>query len=79
MNRKKELEVPASAIAEVAGLIAEHGLTATIMGPHDEIDDAILIEVEYSTDEREAVHELEDFIEDQWEEIDEDDEDEDDY
>ncbi len=71
------MEVPESAMTEVAGLIAQRELTVTIVGPHGEIENAIVIEVEYEPEEREAVHALEDFIEDQWTELD-DEEDEDD-
>ncbi len=77
MTRTKQLEVPESAMTEVAGLIAQRELTVTIVGPHGEIENAIVIEVEYEPEEREAVHALEDFIEDTWEELEEDDDDDD--
>ena len=78
MPRTKELNVPLSAMVKVASLIEENQLTASILGPHEEKDDTIVIEVEYELEERETVHTLEDFIEDTWEELDEDDDEDDD-
>ena len=70
MTRTKQLEVPESAMTEVAGLIAQRELTVTIVGPHSEIENAIVIEVEFEPEEREAVHALEDLIEDHWAKLD---------
>jgi phosphopantothenoylcysteine synthetase/decarboxylase len=78
MTSTKQLEVPESAMTEVAELIAQRELTVTIVGPHGEIENAIVIEVEYEPEEREAVHALEDFIEDQWAELDDEEDDDDD-
>ena len=78
MPRTKELNVPLSAMVKVASLIEENELTVSILGPHEEKDDTIVIEVDYEVEEREAVHALEDFIEDTWEELEEEDDEDDD-
>ena len=83
MQRTREFEVPVSAMTEVAEHIEENGLAVKIVGPHADIADAIVIEVEFEPAERSAVHALEDLIEDSWAELDDnedgdEDEDEDD-
>jgi len=77
---EKELHVPAVAMMEVASVLSEHELTATITGSDDE-DETITLEVQYEKSERGAIHEIEDIIEEHSsddeddEETDEDDED----
>ncbi len=80
MTFARELKVPLTAMVDVASMIEENELSVCIQGPHGEERDTIVIEIQYEAGEREAVHALEDFIEDAWAEIheNEDDDDEDD-
>ena len=62
----KELEVPIGIIAEVADLIATNDLENSITGT-DEDQEIIFIEVSYDKDEEDqkaAIHEIEDAIND---------------
>jgi hypothetical protein len=72
---EKELHVPADAMMEVASVLREHELTATITGSDDE-DDTITLEVQYEKADRAAIHEIEDLIEEHTEDSDYDDEEE---
>ncbi len=78
MTFARELKVPLTAMVDVASMIEENELTVSIQGPHGEERDTIVIEIQYEAGEREAVHALEDFIEDAWAEIHEDEEDDED-
>lgn len=71
----KELEVPIGIIGEVADLIATNNLENSITGT-DEDQEIIFIEVRYDKDEEDqkaAIHEIEDAIND-YDEEEEDDE-----
>ncbi len=78
MTFARELKVPLTAMVDVASMIEENELTVSIQGPQGEERDTIVIEIQYEAGEREAVHALEDFIEDAWAEIHEDEDDEND-
>ena len=60
--RTKEINVPVAIITEVADLLAEHDLTNEIMGSTE--DGEIIIEVQYEKEERKAVFELLELVED---------------
>ena len=71
----KELEVPIGIIGEVADLIATNNLENSITGT-DEDQEIIFIEVSYDKDEEDqkaAIHEIEDVINDYGDEEDVDD------
>jgi hypothetical protein len=73
---KDEFEVPIEAMLEVAGIICEHNIDHIIM----EVDDAegiITLQLEYSKEERETIHKIEDLIADYSPGDDEEDDDED--
>lgn len=74
--KRKEIAVPAKLIVEVAGILDEHDLNTTLVGS-DEDDDTVTLKIEYSKEERDAIHEIEDLITD-YEEDGEDDDDGDD-
>ena len=78
MTFARELKVPLTAMVDVARMIEENELTVSIQGPHGDERDTIVIEIQYEAGEREAVHTLEDFIEDAWAEIHEDEDDDED-
>lgn len=71
----KELEIPLAAFVQVADLIVENGLQHEITAT-DEDDELITITFTYSRDEREAIHEIEDLVEDAIEDEESDDDDE---
>lgn len=60
--KTKEINVPVIIIVEFAGLLAEHNLTNEIVGLTD--DGEIIIEVQYEKEERQAVFELLELVED---------------
>lgn len=59
----KELEVPVSAMIEVADLLIENEISHVLVDT-DEDNDTVTIEVEYGTDDRETIHSIEDVIDD---------------
>jgi hypothetical protein len=71
---KKKLVVPQEIIVEVAGIICNNQLTHEIIEADDE-EDIIILEVQYTKKERDAIHEIEDLIADN---VDEEDDEEDD-
>jgi len=76
----KEFEVPVDVIAEVADILGASGLKNVITGT-DEEQSVVFLEVQYEKDEedeREAIHAIDDVINDYDEEEEEDDDDEDD-
>ena len=72
---KKELNVPAAVIVEVADLLLDNEITNDIVGT-DPDNDELIIEVEYDKEQREIIHQLEDIIAD-FEESEEEEESED--
>ena len=74
---EKELNVPANAMMQVAKVLTENELVATITGSDDE-DDTITIEVQYEKSNRAAIHEIEDIIEEHSSDENDDDEDDND-
>ena len=73
---EKDLHVPADAMMEVASVLKEHELPATITGSDEEAE-TITLEVQYDKSERAAIHEIEDIIE-EYNDDDDDEEEEDD-
>jgi hypothetical protein len=76
----KEFEVPVDVIAEVADILGASGLKNAITAT-DEEQSVVFIEVQYDKDdedERQAVHAIDDVINDYDEEENNDDEDDDD-
>jgi hypothetical protein len=69
---KEQFDVPASIMVEVCGLICEHELYHTIMEV-DEDEDTICLEIEYSKQDREVIHLIEDLIADNSDDDDDDD------
>lgn len=59
----KEFHVPSAAMLEVCGLICEHDLHHTIMEV-DEDADTITLELQYTKQGREVIHQIEDLIAD---------------
>ena len=57
---KTSFNVPADQIMVIAELLVEHELTNEIIGTTD--DNELVIEVEYSRNERDAVNELMDLV-----------------
>jgi hypothetical protein len=60
---KEEFYVPIDAMVEVCGIVCEHNLTHVILEV-DEAEDVITLELEYSKEEREIIHKIEDIIDD---------------
>jgi hypothetical protein len=73
---EKELNVPADAMMQVVNVLTENELSATITRSDNE-DDTTTIEVQYEKNDRAAIHEIEDIIE-EYSSDDEDDDNEDD-
>jgi hypothetical protein len=71
---KKKLTVPQEIIVEVASIFCNNQLTHEIIEADDE-EDIIILEVQYTKKERDAIHEIEDLIADS---VDGDDDEEDD-
>lgn len=72
---KEQFDVPSSIMVEVCGLICEHELYHTITEV-DEDTDTISLEIEYSKQDREVIHQIEDLIADNSDDEDEEDDDE---
>ena len=78
MTKTKNFDVPVSAILGIAKILEENEIENQILGPSEEEDEAIVLEVSYEKEEREAIFELESAIEDAWEELEEEEEEDDD-
>ncbi|MEI6765060.1 MAG: hypothetical protein WCM76_05420 [Bacteroidota bacterium] len=61
--KKKSFEIPASELAGFAELLQETGLRNEIAGKGEE-DDNIIINIFYQPDERQAVYELMEWVDD---------------
>lgn len=72
---KKELIIPAGVIAQVSDVIIENEITHTILGA-DTDEDTITLEVQFTKDEREIIHEIEDIVSDYEEQAEEEQDDE---
>lgn len=72
---KKELEVPVGALSEVADILIENSIANEIVGTNPE-EDTIILEISYTKEERDAIHQAEDLINDYEEEDDEEKDDE---
>lgn len=72
---KKELTIPAGVIAQVSDGIIENEITHTIIGA-DIDEDTITLEVQFTKDEREIIHEIEDIVSDYEEQAEEEQDDE---
>ena len=64
--KTKEINVPAEIIAEFADLLAEHNLNNEILGSTE--DGEIIVAVQYEKEERQAVFELLELVDDNAEE-----------
>jgi hypothetical protein len=71
--RKAEFEVPSEVMAEFAGELAERGLDNTVTGKSE--DGEILVEVIYEKEESDSVDELEAFLDELREQIEEEEDD----
>ena len=60
---RKELEVPLGALIEVSDILIENGISNEITGT-DEDEDTITLEVSFTKEERDIIHEVEDLISD---------------
>ena len=79
MNRTittKEFEMPVSALIEVADILIENELHHNIIAT-DEENESVTIEIEYEKEDRDAIHQIQDIIDDN-EESDDDEDDDDD-
>ena len=72
---KKELKVPVGALSEVADILIENSIANEIVGTNPE-EDTIILEVSYTKEERDAIHQAEELINDYEEEDDEEKDDE---
>jgi len=72
---QKELIIPAGVIAQVSDIIIENEITHEIIGA-DTDEDTITLEVQFTKDEREIIHEIEDIISDHEEQAEEEQDDE---
>ena len=70
---KEQFDVPSGIMLEVCGLICEHELHHAIMEV-DEDADTISLEIQYSKQDREVIHQIEDLIADNSEDDEGDDE-----
>lgn len=59
----QQFDVPSAAMLEVCALICEHDLHHTIMEV-DEDADTITLELQYTKQDRDAIHQIEDLIAD---------------
>ena len=60
---RKELEVPLGALIEVSDILIENGISNEITGTDDD-EDTITLEVSFTKEERDIIHEVEDLISD---------------
>ena len=60
---RKELEVPLGALIEVSDILIENGITAEITGTNED-EDTLTLEVSFTKEERDIIHEVEDLISD---------------
>jgi hypothetical protein len=67
MSRKITLEVPAELIGDFTEKLTELDLENSITGKND--DDEILVEIIYEKDETSSIDELEEYLEEQKEEL----------
>ena len=74
---KEEFQVPIDAMVEVANVVCEHNLHHVITEV-DDYEEIITLQLEYSKEEREIIHQIEDLIDD-YSPSDDDEEDEEDY
>jgi len=65
---RKVLDIPSDAMFSIAEIIADNEITHTITGVDEKDGDTIHLEVEYSRDERDAIRDIENIIEDYEEE-----------
>ena len=70
----QELGVPVDAMAEVAEILCENGITNSITGVDDDLT-LVFVEVEYEKEEKQFIHDIEDVIEEYLEEKDDEDDD----
>ena len=73
---KKEIQVPAGVLIKVAELLLENDISNEIIAT-DEDEDTLTLEVSYSKEERDIIHEAEDLISEFEEEENEEDDPED--
>ena len=64
---RKSIEVPLSTLIEVADIIVENELSHEIIAA-DESAETVTLEITYRREEREVIHQIEDFVEDNIEE-----------
>lgn len=74
---KQELSVPVGAIMEIADILVEEDMGHQITGT-DPDNDSLILEMEYSSDQRDALHAIEDAIDDFLQQEDDGDDDDDD-
>lgn len=72
----EQFEVPGAAMLQVSSLICDHQLDHHIMDVDDQ-EEKITLELRYSKQEREVIHQIEDIIADNSEEGDDDEDDDD--
>jgi ribosomal protein S8 len=72
----EQFEVPSAAMLQVSSLICDHQLDHHIMDV-DEQEGRITLELHYSKQDREVIHQIEDIIADNSEEGDDEDDDDD--
>ena len=76
--KSKQFDVPVSAMLGISKILEENEIENQILGPSEEKDEAVVIEVTFEKEDRDTIFELESAIEDAWDEIEEDEEDDDD-
>lgn len=74
--RKAEFAVPSEVMAEFAEKLASQNLDNKVMGTNDEYE--VLVEVEYERDQSDEIDELEEYLNELREQIEEDDDEDED-
>ena len=78
MSKSKQFDVPVSAMLDISKILEENEIENQILGPSEEKDEAVVIEVTFEKEDRDTIFELESAIEDAWDDLEEDDESEED-
>jgi hypothetical protein len=63
--RTKSYEVPADLMPDFAKIVEEWDIACSVIGVNE--DEMVILEVDYEPEEKEAIHELADLIEEYWE------------
>ena len=59
MSKSKQFDVPVSAMLEISKILEENEIENQILGPSEEKDEAVVIEVTFEKEDRDTIFELE--------------------